>query len=175
LGRFCWISSVVLGYVAVLPLVIAAAGASPATRWVSPALAHHSPFPDPRPGDPRPRASRRRKTYELPRSRRTLTDPRRQLLLGHRLLLAVSPASETSARRPRVRGVSPFSRSSNSPSGLGAFDGGVETLSIRIALTTGIPEERCQRVDLGHAGHRAIDRRGWAGRDQMTNESNPEQ
>ena len=60
------------------------------------------------------------------------------------------------------------------PSGLGAFDG-VETPRIQMTLTTGIPEERCQRVDLGHAGHRAIDRRGWAGRDQMTNESNPEQ
>jgi lactate racemase len=59
--------------------------------------------------------------------------------------------------------------------GTGTFEGGVETPRIRVTLATGIPEERCQRVDLGHAGHRAIDRRGWAGRDQMTNESNPEQ
>jgi hypothetical protein len=65
--------------------------------------------------------------------------------------------------------------SGNIPSGLGAFDGGVETPRILVTLTTGLPVERCQRVDLGHAGHRAIDRRGWARRDQMTNESNPEQ
>jgi len=44
-----------------------------------------------------------------------------------------------------------------------------------MTLTTGIPEERCRRVDLGHAGHRAIDSWRWAGREQMTNESNPEQ
>ena len=66
--------------------------------------------------------------------------------------------------------------SGNTPSGLGACDSGVvETLRIRMTLTTGIPEERCQRVDLGHAGHRAIDSWRCAGRDQMTNESNPEQ
>jgi hypothetical protein len=47
--------------------------------------------------------------------------------------------------------------SGNTPSGLGAFDGVVETPRILVTLTTGIPEERCQRVDLGHAGHRAID------------------
>ena len=61
------------------------------------------------------------------------------------------------------------------PSGLGACDGGVETPRIRMTLTTGLPVERCQRVDLGHAGHRAIDSWRWAGREQMTNESNPEQ
>ena len=65
--------------------------------------------------------------------------------------------------------------SGNTPSGLGAFDGVVETPRIRVTLTTSIPEERCRRVDLGHAGHRAIDRRGWTGREQKTNESNPEQ
>jgi hypothetical protein len=64
--------------------------------------------------------------------------------------------------------------SGNIPSGLGAFDG-VETPRIRMPLTTGIPEERCRRVDLGHAGHQAIDSLRWARREQMTNESNPEQ
>jgi hypothetical protein len=64
--------------------------------------------------------------------------------------------------------------SSNIPSGLGAFDG-VETPRIRMPPTTVIPEERCRRVDLGHAGRRAIDSWRWAGREQMTNESNPEQ
>jgi hypothetical protein len=42
--------------------------------------------------------------------------------------------------------------SGNIPSPLGAFDG-VETPRIQMTLTTGIPEERCRRVDLGHAGH----------------------
>jgi lactate racemase len=55
--------------------------------------------------------------------------------------------------------------SGNIPSPLGAFDGGVETPHIRVALTTGIPEKRRRRVDLGHTGHRAIDLRGWAGRE----------
>jgi hypothetical protein len=44
-----------------------------------------------------------------------------------------------------------------------------------MTLTAGIPEERCRRVALGHAGHRAIDSWRWVGRDQKTNESNPEQ
>jgi hypothetical protein len=54
---------------------------------------------------------------------------------------------------PKPTGVA----SGNIPSPLGACDGGVETLRIRMTLTTGIPVERCQRVDLGHAGHRASD------------------
>jgi hypothetical protein len=37
--------------------------------------------------------------------------------------------------------------SGNTPSPLGAFDGGVETPRIRVTLTTGIPEECCWRVD----------------------------
>ena len=72
---------------------------------------------------------------------------------------------------PKPTGVA----SGNILSPLGTFDGVVETLRIRMTLTSGIPEERCQRVDLGHAGHRAIDSWRCAGRDQMTNESNPEQ
>jgi len=56
----------------------------------------------------------------------------------------------------------------------GKFDG-VETPRIQMTLTSRIPEERCRRVDLGHAGHQAIDSLRWAGREQMTNESNPEQ
>jgi hypothetical protein len=64
--------------------------------------------------------------------------------------------------------------SGNIPSALGAFDG-VETPRIQMTLTTGLPVERCQRVDLGHAGHQAIDSLRCAGREQMTNESDPEQ
>jgi hypothetical protein len=69
---------------------------------------------------------------------------------------------------PKPTGVLP----GNTPSPLGTLDGGVETPRNGMPLTTGIPEECCRRVDLGHAGHRTIDRRG-AGREQMTNESNP--
>jgi hypothetical protein len=61
------------------------------------------------------------------------------------------------------------------PSGFGAFGGGVETPRIRMPLTSCNLEERCRRVDLGHASHRASDSWRWAGREQMTNESNPEQ
>lgn len=64
--------------------------------------------------------------------------------------------------------------SDNIPSPLGVFDG-VETPRIRMPLTSCIPEERCRHVDLGHAGHRASDSWRWAGREQMTYESNPEQ
>jgi hypothetical protein len=40
------------------------------------------------------------------------------------------------------------------PSELGAFDGGVETPRIRMPLRSCICEERCRRVDLGHAPSR---------------------
>jgi hypothetical protein len=78
---------------------------------------------------------------------------------------------ENHLKRRRTRACPP----KITPSGLGAFDGVVETPPILVTLVTGLPVERCQRVDLGHAGHRPIDRRGWVRRDQMTNESNPEQ
>ena len=79
-------------------------------------------------------------------------------------------SSPSTWNHPKPTGVA----SGNIPSPLGAFDG-VETPRILVTLTTGLPVERCQRVDLGHAGHRAIDSWRWAGREQMTNESNPEQ
>jgi hypothetical protein len=71
---------------------------------------------------------------------------------------------------PKPTGVA----SGNILSPLGAFDGVVETPRNGMPLTTGIPMECCRRVDLGHAGHQAIDSWRWAGREQMTNESNPE-
>ena len=52
------------------------------------------------------------------------------------------------------------------PSPLGAFDGGVETPRIRMTLTTGIPEERCRRVNLGHTDYRTIETEDWAGRQE---------
>jgi len=43
--------------------------------------------------------------------------------------------------------------------GTGTYDdaSGAETPRVRVTLATGIPEERCRRVDLGHADHRTID------------------
>ncbi len=34
-----------------------------------------------------------------------------------------------------------------------------------MTLATGIPKERCRRVNLGYAGHRTIDPEEWAGRE----------
>jgi nickel-dependent lactate racemase len=50
--------------------------------------------------------------------------------------------------------------------GTGTFDGGVETPRIQVTLATGIPEERCRRVNLGYADHREIDPEEWAGREE---------
>jgi hypothetical protein len=61
------------------------------------------------------------------------------------------------------------------PSGLGACDDGVETLRIRMTLMAGVPEVDAPAALLGAPAHRAIDSWRWAGREQMTNESNPEQ
>ena len=49
--------------------------------------------------------------------------------------------------------------------GTGTFDG-VETPRIQVTLATGIPEERCRRVNLGYADHRTIDPQEWAGREE---------
>jgi len=49
--------------------------------------------------------------------------------------------------------------------GTGTFEGGVETPRLRVTLATGIPEERCRRVNLGYADHRTIDPEEWAGRE----------
>jgi hypothetical protein len=35
-----------------------------------------------------------------------------------------------------------------------------------MTLTTGIPEERCRRVNLGHTDYRTIDTEEWAGRQE---------
>jgi hypothetical protein len=44
-----------------------------------------------------------------------------------------------------------------------------------MTLMAGVPEVDAPAALLGDAGHRAIDSWRWAGREQMTNESNPEQ
>ncbi len=51
--------------------------------------------------------------------------------------------------------------------GTGSYDPetGIETPRIRVTLATGIPEERCRRVNLGYANYRKIDPKEWAGRE----------
>ena len=49
--------------------------------------------------------------------------------------------------------------------GQGTFDevSGIETPRIQVTLATGIPEERCRRVNLGYADYHTIDPQAWAG------------
>ena len=51
--------------------------------------------------------------------------------------------------------------------GQGTFDevSGIETPRIQVTLATGIPEERCRRVNLGYADYHTIDPQAWAGRE----------
>ncbi|WP_026370599.1 lactate racemase domain-containing protein [Kallotenue papyrolyticum] len=51
--------------------------------------------------------------------------------------------------------------------GKGSYDAasGIETPRIQVTLATGIPEERCRRVNLGYVDPRTIDPRAWAGRE----------
>jgi nickel-dependent lactate racemase len=42
---------------------------------------------------------------------------------------------------------------------------GIETPRIQVTLATGIPEERCRRVNLGYADYRTIHPEAWAGRE----------
>ena len=49
--------------------------------------------------------------------------------------------------------------------GLGTFKDGVETPRIRVTLATGIPEERCRRVNLGYLDPRQVRAAEWIGRE----------
>lgn len=51
--------------------------------------------------------------------------------------------------------------------GHGSYDPatGIETPRIQVTLATGIPEERCRRINLGYLDHRTIDPQAWAGRE----------
>ena len=51
--------------------------------------------------------------------------------------------------------------------GLGSYDAarGIETPRISVTLATGIPEARCQRINLGYADYRQIDLAAWQGRE----------
>jgi nickel-dependent lactate racemase len=53
--------------------------------------------------------------------------------------------------------------------GGGTFDpaSGVESPRIQVTLATGIPEERCRRINLGYADYRQIDPQEWAGREDQ--------
>jgi nickel-dependent lactate racemase len=49
--------------------------------------------------------------------------------------------------------------------GLGRFENGVETPRATVVLATGIPEERCRRVNLGYRDPATIDPAEWEGRE----------
>ena len=52
--------------------------------------------------------------------------------------------------------------------GTGTYDAtsGIETPRISVTLATGIPEERCRRINLGYADYREIDPKAWMCREQ---------
>jgi nickel-dependent lactate racemase len=52
--------------------------------------------------------------------------------------------------------------------GTGTYEkaSGMETPRIQVTLATGIPEERCRRVDLGYADYREIHPHEWEGRER---------
>lgn len=52
--------------------------------------------------------------------------------------------------------------------GMGTFDAtsAIESPRISVTLATGIPEERCRRINLGYADYREIDPAAWKGREQ---------
>ena len=49
--------------------------------------------------------------------------------------------------------------------GIGTFENGVERPRIRVTLATGIPEERCRRIDLGYLDPATIEVSEWEGRE----------
>jgi nickel-dependent lactate racemase len=51
--------------------------------------------------------------------------------------------------------------------GMGTYDAAnhIESARIAVTLATGIPEERCRRINLGYADYRAIDPAAWIGRE----------
>ncbi len=48
--------------------------------------------------------------------------------------------------------------------GVGTFEDGIEKPRIRVTLATGIPEERCRRINLGYLDPSTIDVAEWEGR-----------
>jgi len=50
--------------------------------------------------------------------------------------------------------------------GLGTFQGGVECPRVEVTLATGIPEERCRRINLGYKNPATIEPEEWEGREK---------
>ncbi len=48
--------------------------------------------------------------------------------------------------------------------GIGSYEGGVERPRISVKLATGIPRERCERINLGWVDYRSVDPAQWRGR-----------
>jgi nickel-dependent lactate racemase len=49
--------------------------------------------------------------------------------------------------------------------GIGTFEGGVERARVNVILATGIPEERCRRINLGYMDPATVDVAAWEGRE----------
>ncbi len=49
--------------------------------------------------------------------------------------------------------------------GSGSYEDGVETPRVQVTLATGIPEERCRRLNLGYMDPRTVDIAAWEGRE----------
>ncbi len=49
--------------------------------------------------------------------------------------------------------------------GAGTYENGVERPRINVILATGIPEERCRRINLGYRDYRTINPQDWANRE----------
>ena len=50
--------------------------------------------------------------------------------------------------------------------GIGTFENGIETPRANVVLATGIPEERCKRINLGYRDPATIDKSEWEGREE---------
>jgi len=49
--------------------------------------------------------------------------------------------------------------------GIGTYDNGVENCRVQVTLATGIPQERCRKVNLGYRAPATIDISDWQGRE----------
>jgi len=50
--------------------------------------------------------------------------------------------------------------------GMGTFENGIETPRINVTLATGIPEERCEKINLGYRNPADINISEWEGREK---------
>jgi hypothetical protein len=49
--------------------------------------------------------------------------------------------------------------------GVGTYEDGVEQPRIKVTLATGIPRERCERINLGYLDPATVDLDAWRGRE----------